>query len=80
MVLFWSAEEIMVVGFMTAVGMYISHLFSFFLLGLLVVKFYRRINSRQLDGFYLHYLYWVGLMSQEKGRTMPPTATKEFLQ
>jgi len=80
MVLFWSVEELMLIGFSAAIGMYIEQLLICFFLGMLFIKRYRKFNDSQLDGFYMHYCYHAGLFAQGAGRNMPPSSIREFLQ
>lgn len=80
MVLFWSVEELMLIGFSAAIGMYIEQLVICFFMGMLFIRRYRKFNDSQLDGFYMHYCYHIGLFAQGAGRTMPPTSIREFLQ
>jgi conjugal transfer pilus assembly protein TraL len=80
MVFFWAMDELLVMTFMVGVGIVIEQIFLMFVISQFLVKRYRRFNAEQLDGYYLHFCYWAGLMNQGRGKTMPETSRREYIE
>ncbi|KZX73688.1 hypothetical protein A3715_38110 [Oleiphilus sp. HI0009] len=79
MVLFWSVEEVAVITLMVCIGMAVEQVFILMCLSLFAVKKYRKLNQQHAEGFYLHWLYYKGVLDQGTGRTVPKVAIKEYL-
>jgi conjugal transfer pilus assembly protein TraL len=80
MVLFWSLEEVVVVAVMVSIGMMVEQVFILLLLSIFATKKYREFNHYHPDGFYIHYLYWHGVVDQDAGKTVPNSSIREFLE
>ncbi|MGI9304177.1 MAG: type IV conjugative transfer system protein TraL [Gammaproteobacteria bacterium] len=78
MVLLWSADEL-VPGFAVfIVGVLIEQKLIALILALVVVRALRKVKEGRPDGFLLHLLYWLGLLST-KSRSMPNPFIREYL-
>jgi conjugal transfer pilus assembly protein TraL len=80
MLLFWSVEEVVVITVMASIGMLIEQVFILLTLSIFATKKYREFNQYHPDGFYIHYLYWQGVVDQDAGKTLPNSSIKEFLE
>lgn len=73
--LFWEFDEFILLSIMFGIGIMVNYLGSMILVGLVGIKFYRKIKDRQANGFLLHILYWyAGLGASESTPTSMPLA------
>ena len=59
--LLWQVDEVgpILIGF--AIGILLRQMLIFLVLGLLLTKYYKHTRDNNPDGFFLHYLYWLGV-------------------
>jgi conjugal transfer pilus assembly protein TraL len=69
--LFWEFDEFILLAIMFGIGIIVNYLGVLLVLGLIGIKYYRKIKDRQANGFLLHLIYWyTGMGSTET----PPTS------
>lgn len=61
-ILVWSADELIPVCSMMAVGMALERLTLFLVIAFVVLKYYRRFRDGKPDGVLYHSMYWYGIM------------------
>jgi conjugal transfer pilus assembly protein TraL len=72
-ILLWELDEFILLGLAFAIGIITNYLGILVLLGLMGIKFYRKIKDRQANGFLLHAMYWyIGTGSSETTPTSRP--------
>lgn len=77
-VFLWPADEIIPVLACLAVGILINQKLICLIIGIIAMKFFRKMKEGNPDGYMLHALYWSGLMTG-KARTMPNPFIREYL-
>ncbi len=66
-VLIWEFDEFILLSILFCIGILSGHLLKCVLLGIGVVKLFKRYKDRQANGFLVHMLYWhSGLGSSER--------------
>jgi conjugal transfer pilus assembly protein TraL len=72
-VLFWEFDEFILLAIMFGLGIILNYLGTLLIIGLVGIKFYRKIKDRQANGFLPHLLYWYGALgSSENYPTSKP--------
>ena len=72
-ILFWEFDEVILLSIMFSIGIIVNYLSVLIIIGLIGIKFFRKIKDRQANGFLLHALYWyAGIGSTEIGPTSKP--------
>ena len=77
-VLMWPADEIIPIIACLSVGILIQQKLICLIIGIVAMRFFRKMKEGNPDGYLLHALYWVGLI-KGKARTMPNPFIREFL-
>jgi conjugal transfer pilus assembly protein TraL len=73
--LFWEIDEFLLLAIMFGIGIMVNYPGVLTLLGLIGIKFYRKIKDRQASGFLLHAMYWyTAIGSEETSPTSRPIA------
>ncbi|MEA3411301.1 MAG: type IV conjugative transfer system protein TraL [Pseudomonadota bacterium] len=60
--LLWSADEMAPIGLGLVVGMFLGYPLLFAAVGVGMTYVYRRFRDGTPDGYFLHMLYWIGLV------------------
>ncbi len=76
--LMWQVDEVMPIGVGLVLGVLTEQVFTFLLIGFLSVGLYKKFRDGRPDGIILHYLYWIGLMSN-KSHSIPESHKRRFL-
>ncbi len=79
--LFWEADEFLILSTLFGVGLAVSQLATLVVLGLALLKFYRKVRDRRPEGFMLHALYWhagVGAKDENPGSRPNPFIRRYF--
>ena len=78
-VLIWAVDEVapMLIGL--SFGMMIGEALICFLIGYLFTRFYKRFRDNHPDGYFLHLIYWWGLMPASKARSMKNPFIRRYL-
>jgi conjugal transfer pilus assembly protein TraL len=72
-ILFWEFDEVILLSIMFSIGIIVNQLSILIIIGLVGIKFFRKVKDRQANGFLLHALYWyAGIGSTDKGITSKP--------
>jgi conjugal transfer pilus assembly protein TraL len=74
-VLFWEIDEVIVFASCVLFGLLVDHLFFALILGAVVVKLLMTLKKSRAEGFFMHFLYWHGIM---KLKGYPPSYIREF--
>lgn len=61
-ILMWSADEAAPIAMFFILGFIIGQVLICLVLGFVAVKYYRRFRDGKQDGFFLHAVYWYGLV------------------
>lgn len=77
-VLMWPADEMLPVFACLIVGVLINQKLICLGIGLVAMRFFRKMKEGNPDGYLLHALYWTGLIAG-KARTLPNPYIREFL-
>ena len=77
-VLMWPADEVIPVIAALSVGVLIEQKLICVIIGMVAMRFFRKMKEGNPDGYLLHALYWSGLI-KGKARTMPNPFIREFL-
>lgn len=65
--LFWELDEFLLLSIMFAVGIMVNFLLTLVVIGIILVKYYRKMKDRRSNGFMLHVVYWyTGIGSSDK--------------
>ncbi|MCY3731834.1 MAG: type IV conjugative transfer system protein TraL [Rhodospirillaceae bacterium] len=77
-ILVWPADEMLPVFAWLIVGVLINQKLICLGIGILAMRFFRKMKEGHPDGYLLHALYWTGLVTG-KVRTLPNPYIREFL-
>ena len=77
-ILMWPADEMLPVFACLIVGVLIDQKLICLGIGLVAMRFFRKMKEGNPDGYLLHALYWTGLVTG-KARTLPNPYIREFL-
>lgn len=69
-VLMWSLDEFMPMAVGLAFGMMIGQATISFLVGYIFTRYYRRYRDTHPDGYLLHLMYWYGIATMKKAKTI----------
>lgn len=75
--LLWSADKIVPFMVCMLTGMPIDQFIPALAIGAITVKFYRRFRDSRTDGYTLHAIYWLDLLSG-KAITIPNPFIRRF--
>jgi conjugal transfer pilus assembly protein TraL len=72
-ILFWEFDEVILLSIMFSIGIIVNQLSVLIIIGLIGIKFFRKVKDRQANGFLQHAVYWyTGIGSTDKGITSKP--------
>ena len=77
LILLWPADEMMPVLIGLVFGVVSGNAFLFTAGGLLLTRVYRRFRNGHPDGYFLHLLYWYGVMPS-KAFSVPSPFARRF--
>jgi len=77
LILLWPADEMMPVLIVLVFGVVSGNAFLFTAGGLLLTRVYRRFRNGHPDGYFLHLLYWYGVMPA-KAFSVPSPFARRF--
>lgn len=75
----WSADEFIPVAGLMAVGFLIGQLTLMLIAIFFVLKVYRRYREGNPNGHIFHWLYWIGLVSGTKSRTLKNSFIRSYI-
>lgn len=76
-ILFWDLEEFMLLCIFIVIGLLAGKLIMFGLVGVVISKALGKLKQDKSDGYFLHLLYWWGIMPL-KG--LPPSYKRTFVE
>lgn len=76
-VFFWEIDEVMVFGVCFIVGILSNSLLIFFMIGAGCATILQRMKKSQSDGFFMHFLYWHGIL---KLKGCLPSYIRDFIE
>ena len=77
-VLMWPADEVIPVIACLSVGILIQQKLICVVIGIVAMRFFRKMKEGNPDGYLLHALYWAGLI-KGNARTLPNPFIREFM-
>ncbi len=76
-ILFWDMDEIVIIFLCVLVGLITGELTKIGLSGLVISKLISKLKQNKSEGYFLHVLYWWGLMPL-KG--LPPSYKRSLIE
>jgi conjugal transfer pilus assembly protein TraL len=77
-ILMWSADELIPMAVGLSFGMMIGKATICFLVGYMFTRYYRRYRDSHPDGYFLHLLFWVGIIKKMTAKTMKNPYIRRF--
>jgi conjugal transfer pilus assembly protein TraL len=77
-VLFWEFDEFIMLAVAFGVGLMINYLGVMILIGMVGIKYYRKLKDRQADGYLFHVVYWYAGVGSSNATSMPLAFIRRF--
>jgi len=77
--LLWSMDELVPLLFCMVLGVMAGSLGPCLLIGILITRGYRKFRDSKPDGYLLHLLYWVGVFTLSKAKSMKNPFIRKYL-
>ncbi len=77
-ILFWEFDEFILLAIAFGAGIMVGYLGVLLIIGLVGIKFYRKVKDRQAAGFLLHAMYWYGGMGSKE--SFPTSLPLSFIR